>query len=227
MTDTSAEPVRPRLGILGGTFDPVHRGHVASALDTASAFDLERIFLVLSARPPHKGETGGASITQRLEMLELAAAGSPRLEVSDMEARRPGPSFTYDTLVAFGETFPGNSLYLMLGIDAFEEMSTWHRAADIFELANVIVTSRPGFPFPDKGPVPFVAAHENACYDPGIGCYVHNSGHVLIGHTISGIAVSASEIRSRARAGQPLDELTGPAVARYIEEPRLYGAPTR
>jgi nicotinate-nucleotide adenylyltransferase len=121
----------PRIGILGGTFDPVHRGHLASALDTANAFALGRVLLVLSARPPHKDESAHASIEDRLAMLRLAVAGEPLLEASDMEARRPGASYTVDTLREVGRTHPGSDLFLIVGIDAWREVDTWHRPEDL------------------------------------------------------------------------------------------------
>jgi nicotinate-nucleotide adenylyltransferase len=114
-------------------------------------------------------------------------------------------------------------LYLILGIDAYRDIDTWYRAGELLALANVIVTTRPGQAFPSGGPEPPVAAREACCYDPGIGCYLHESGHVLVGHRIDGINVSASEIRSRVREGLPIDHLTGAEVARYIRGHRLYG----
>jgi len=224
---------RPRLGVLGGTFDPVHLGHLASAREVAAAFALDRVLLVLSARPPHKSVEDAAPAELRWQMLKLAVETSAALpasvplEASDIEIRRNGPSFTVDTLRELAEKHPGAELFLILGIDAYTEIDTWHRPGEILELASIIVTSRPGR---DKAgdfaggapPLPPVAARARARYDPAIGAHVHTSGHTIRGHRIRGIEVSATDIRRRVRSGLPVESLTGEAVARFITEHHLY-----
>lgn len=212
-----------KLGVLGGTFDPVHLGHIASALATAQAFGLQKVLMLLSARPPHKAAGPVASVKDRLNMLELATADHARLEACPIEADRNGLSYTYDSLVEIKEAWPQSELFLILGVDAFKEMDSWYRTADVFGLANVIVTSRPGSPFYDDCPPPPVAEEDWGCYDPGIGCRVHKSGHVLLGHEIEGVKASASDIRSRVGRDLPIAPLTGPEVDRYIKEHGLYG----
>lgn len=228
---------RLRLGVLGGTFDPVHLGHTTSAREVAAAFALDRVLLVLSARPPHKNLEAAAPAEMRWLMLKLAvesAASLPAsvpLEASDIEIRRSGPSYTVDTLRELAARQPDAELFLILGIDAYEEIDTWHRPGEILELASIIVTSRPGRDEADqfadgRPPLPPVAARARARYDPAIGAHVHTSGHTIRGHRIRGIEVSATDIRRRVRAGLPVDALTGEAVARFISEHHLYrGAP--
>lgn len=211
-----------RIGILGGTFDPVHRGHIASAVEVANAFALDRVLLVLSARPPHKSDAIPAPVEHRMAMLRLAAQSEPRLEACDLEVRRPGPSYTVDTLSTLAKEHPSAELYLVVGIDAYREVDAWSRPECLLELAHLIVTTRPGEPA-EPAPEPPIAARPACCYDPAIGAYVHQSGHRLVYHPINGIEVSATEIRDRLRRGLPVDELTGPAVARYIAEHGLYG----
>ena len=213
--------------MMGGTFDPIHHGHLSSARQTALAFGLERILLVLAARPSHRTARPVAMVEDRLAMLRLATDGDPLFEVSDVEAARPGPSYTYDTLVLLAERFPATKLHLIMGIDAFAEIDSWYRSGEILELASVIVTTRPGHDFPASGPELPIAARDAACYDSTIGCYVHTSGHVLVGHPIDGIDVSASQIRRRVRERLGLDELVGAAVADYILEHEIYGAGPR
>ena len=231
-----------RIGILGGTFDPVHLGHLASAREIGAAYSLERVLLVLSARPPHKQTDEAAPAELRWQMLTLAvaaacgkasdpAAGGPSrdaasctLEPCDIELRRSGPSWTVDTLHDLGRIYPGAHLFLILGIDAYEEIDTWSRPGEILSLASVIVTTRPGRDFPQGAPLPPVAARKDARYDPAIGVYVHTSGHTLSAHRIRGIEVSATDIRRRVRSGLPIAHLTGDAVAGFITEHRLYGA---
>lgn len=213
-----------RLGVLGGTFDPVHLGHLRSALEVAAAFDLDRVLLVVSARPPHKDARSAASAADRLAMVRLAVAGEPRLEASAIEVDRPGPSWTVDTLREVAGSFPGAELFLILGIDAWMEIDTWSRPAEIPALANVIVTSRPGHAGVDEAPRPPFAALADARYDPAIGFFVHTSGHVIHGHRLRGLEVSATEVRRLAAHGLPFEHLTGASVARYILDHHLYGA---
>lgn len=222
---------RPRVGILGGTFDPVHLGHLASAREVAEAFSLDRVLLVLAGTPPHKDSLSATPAQLRWQMLELAAqspvasgalySGAP-LEPCDIELRRDGPSWTVDTLSELKQREPDTEFFLILGIDAYQDIDTWSRPEAILELSNVIVTSRPGHSFDSQPPVPPVAARDNARYDPDIGAYVHTSGHRLLTHRIRGIEVSATEIRRRVRDGQPIDDLTGASVARFINEHQLY-----
>lgn len=226
---------RRRTGVLGGTFDPVHLGHLASAADVAKAFALDRVLLVLSARPPHKGGEAAAPAALRWRMLELAVAerreagAGVLLEPCDLELRRDAPSWTVDTLRELQALHPDDELFFVLGIDAWLEVDTWSRPGELLALANVIVTTRPGLEFPPGAPEPPFAARGDARYDPDLGAHVHKSGHTLRGHRIRGLEISATDIRRRVKAGLPIDALTGPAVARFIAEQRLYadapGAP--
>ncbi|MBI5504878.1 MAG: nicotinate (nicotinamide) nucleotide adenylyltransferase [Deltaproteobacteria bacterium] len=217
-----ADPLR--LGILGGTFDPVHLGHLASAREVAAAFDLDRVLLLLSARPPHRPDHTPAPIEQRMEMLALAAAGDALLQVCDLEVRRQGPSYTVDTLRELARIHPAAELFLILGADAYAEIDTWSRPRELPRLCNLIVTSRPGCACDVAAVPPPVAARGETRYDPSVGCHLHESGHVVVGHPIHGLEVSASEVRRRVALGLPIEHLTGPAVARFIHQHQLYGA---
>jgi nicotinate-nucleotide adenylyltransferase len=211
-----------RLGILGGTFDPVHLGHLQAARDTAAACALDRVLLVLSARPPHKPQAAPASVNDRLAMLELAAADDPLFVVSDIEARRDGPSYMVDTLAELARESPQTTLALIMGYDAYRDIDTWHRAGDLLELADLIVTSRPEVPLTEAVEPP-IAARKACCYDPGIGCHVHSSGHSLRFHQLStGLSVSASAVRAFRQRGDDIRPLVGAPVAAYIERLGLY-----
>jgi len=134
-------------------------------------------------------------------MLRLAVAGEPLLEASDMEARRPGASYTVDTLREVGRTHPGSELFLIVGIDAWREVDTWHRPEDLLGLASVIVTSRPGAEFSRTDVIPPVAARSGCCYDSSISSYVHRSGHRLTAHQIAGVDVSSTDVDPAATQG--------------------------
>lgn len=213
---------RARLGVLGGTFDPVHRGHIAAAEQVASAFVLDRVLLVVSARPPHKDEAAHAGVDDRLAMLRAAAAEHPRLEASELEVRRPGASYTVDTLRDLAKTHPGTELFLIVGIDAWREVDTWRDPQRLLGLANVIVTSRPGVDFPRNAVIPPVVGGTDCCYDPSISSYVHRSGHRLAAHEIVGVETSSTDIRRRVRQRLPFEHLVPPPVADYIRHRGLY-----
>lgn len=220
-----------RIGVLGGTFDPVHLGHLASAREVAAALALDKVLLVLAARPPHKTAGEAAPADLRWQMLRLAvdeaqphSDSDALLEPCDIELERSGPSWTVDTLAELHRRHPRSELFLILGIDAYEEIDTWSRPGEILAIASIVVTARPGREFAQIPPLPPVAARPDARYDPDIGAYVHTSGHTLRGHPIRGIEVSATDIRRRVRLGLPIEHLTGEAIARFIAEHRLYGA---
>ncbi len=213
---------RSRLGVLGGTFDPVHLGHIASAADVKIAFGLDRVLLMLSARPPHKPMHRPAATDDRLAMLGLATRGHPGLEPSDLEVKRRGPSYTVDTLTELRARDPDVELYLIVGIDAYRDVNTWHRPELLLELANVVVTTRPGHTMTHDDVHPPIAARNDCCYDSAIGCQRHKSGHLLLPHRLDGLYISATEVRKRAAAGVDVADQTGADVARYIQAQRLY-----
>lgn len=130
------------IGILGGTFDPIHFGHLRPALDVAEQLGLSHVRLIPSARPPHR-EQPLASPQQRLLMLHLAVKNSERFIVDDRELHREGASYTVDTLLSLRQDFPDSSLYLLLGTDAFLGIQSWHKWQRLIELAHIVVMQRP------------------------------------------------------------------------------------
>jgi len=134
--------VSESIGILGGTFDPIHFGHLRPALDVLEQLDLDRIHLIPSARPPHR-EQPQATPEQRLTMLHLAVKNSAQFVVDDRELHREGASYTVDTLLSLREEFPSSPLYLILGTDAFSHLQTWHRWDELLNLAHIVVMQRP------------------------------------------------------------------------------------
>ncbi|MGR9107556.1 MAG: nicotinate-nucleotide adenylyltransferase [Gammaproteobacteria bacterium] len=132
------------LGILGGTFDPVHFGHLRTAVEVKETLGLKELRLIPCREPPHRPRPV-ASAEMRLAMLELAIGSEPGLLVDNRELERSGPSYTYETLCSLREDFPDDPLALILGIDAFNGLDRWHRARDLPKLAHFIVLHRPGF----------------------------------------------------------------------------------
>jgi nicotinate-nucleotide adenylyltransferase len=196
-----------RLGVVGGTFDPIHLGHVAMAEAAASCAGLDRVLLVPAGVPPHRAPAT-ASPEHRLAMARLAADGRRGLEVSDVELRRDGPSYTVDTLRALTGERPDADLYLVLGWDAARELRSWHEPESVQRLARLIVVSRPGYPTPGERDL------AGAGIDPGrvVLCDVRTPD------------VESTDVRRLAAAGESLAGLLDPAVEAYVRSHGLYRA---
>jgi nicotinate-nucleotide adenylyltransferase len=195
-----------RIGILGGTFDPIHFGHLGAAKAATECADLDRVILIPAGLPPHRSAVI-APAADRLEMTRLATEGDPHFEVSDLELRRDGPSYTADTLTELRRLHPNAELYLILGWDAAGQFNTWHQPARVRELATIVVVGRPG----SKGP------HAADLEAAGLG----GSRVVLCLRTTP--AISASEIRHAVASGKPIAGKLPPAVEGYIAAHHLYG----
>jgi len=185
------------VGLFGGSFDPVHHGHLIVGQVAAETLGLDSLRFVPAREQPFKRGRHGASPEQRAAMLDLAVAGSPGLRVERAELERTGPSFTVDTLRALRAREPGVRLTLLLGADAAAELEAWHEAAEIPRLATVVVFARSGMPVP-KSP--------------------------LIARTIQvpAVEISATEVRRRAGEGRSLRYWVPDRVAEYVTRHRLY-----
>jgi nicotinate-nucleotide adenylyltransferase len=200
MHDTSGHPHPARLGVLGGTFDPVHLGHLVAASEALYRFSLDRVVLVPAGMPWQKA--GYSDPEDRLMMATLAAATHPKLSVSRIEIDRKGPTYTVDTLAQIRDFFEPDALFFIAGADAVLELGTWHRVGDIAELAEVVAATRPGSDLAGFG------GH------PG-----WPKVHVM---EIPGLAISSTDIRARVAEGRPIDYLVPSDVARFIRERGLY-----
>lgn len=139
-----------RTGILGGTFDPIHLGHLAAAQSAMDCAQLDRVLFIPTGVPPHRPPTV-AGAEDRLEMTRLATAGEERFEVCDLELRREGRSYTVDTLHELHREFPEDELFLILGWDAARLLGTWHEPEEVRRLAQIVIVTRPGSGTPDPG----------------------------------------------------------------------------
>ena len=197
------------LGVLGGTFDPIHNGHLAAAAAAQHALSLESIVLIPSRIPPHRADPVGASAEHRLAMTRLAAADRPGWAASDIELGREGPSYTYDTLVALGR--PGSQLFFIIGADAFAEIATWSRYPAVMDLANFVVVSRPGITLDSlRERVPSAFRRHSAA----------DTRVILVAADTPD--VSSTHIRRRVQTGEPIAGLVPDSVAAYIAAHRLY-----
>jgi nicotinate-nucleotide adenylyltransferase len=210
---------RPRVGLLGGSFDPIHCGHLALARAATRALDLDQLRFIPSARPPHRPDSPRASEYHRLEMVRRAAAVDGRWEVSDLELHRPGPSYTSDTLAALHrEGLMPLQIFFLTGADAFAEIATWHRYPEVLDAAHFAVVARPGTALDLlRQRLPSLTSR---MMTPGDLDRATSPRIILIEAETPD--VSSTEIRRRVGAGEPLDGLVPAPVAAYIAQHSLY-----
>lgn len=197
------------LGLMGGTFDPVHYGHLIAAENSRYEFGLDRVIFIPSARPPHKEEESVLDSQRRLQMVKLAIASNPLFEISTLEQERQGPSYTIDTVEYFRSRFPDTDVFFIMGMDSLLLFDTWRDYERLAGLCRFIVVTRPG--------------------------YVMDAGNPALAHLpsilwenlslleIPGMDISSSDIRRRVRLGLPIKYMVPAAVEDYIKEHRLYG----
>ena len=185
-----------RIGILGGTFDPIHLGHIAAARAAMDCADLDRVLFIPAATPPHRPPTV-ADTRHRIEMTRLAIVDEKGFEVSDVEVRRQGVSYTVDTLRELRRLHPHDELFLILGWDAAKLLPTWRDPEEVRRLASLVIVTRPGSGAP-------TGTSDIVCERPTPD-------------------ISGSELRDAIAEGKPVGEWLPEAVARYIAEHGIYG----
>jgi nicotinate-nucleotide adenylyltransferase len=218
-------PVSGRTGILGGTFDPVHEGHVAAADAACRSLALDRVIFIPSHQPPHRPAEPRASAFHRFAMVSLAVASRAELAASDLELRRPGPSFTGDTLRELhGSGFEARQLFFIIGTDAFAEIATWREYPVLLDMAHFVVIARPGQSFaalrdrlPALAPRMRPAGEARGSLPAGGSCAIF-----LVNAATPD--VSSTQIRDRAARKLPLAGLVAPEVERHIRKHGLYGS---
>jgi nicotinate-nucleotide adenylyltransferase len=217
---------RPRrIGIFGGTFDPVHNGHLKAAAAVCRRFGLARILFVPSNIPPHKMRTGMASARDRMAMVGLALRGRPRFVASPLEIRAGGTSYSIRTLRRISGLFPHARVFFIVGTDAFLEIETWKEWRSLLDESLFIVMTRPGVSLAKAGRAPG-AAYADRIRAVGRAERVREdwfSAYRILLFPIEALDVSATEIRSRVRDGRPIAGLVPTRVDRYIQEHGLYG----
>ena len=220
---TASQPI----ALLGGTFDPVHAGHVGLADDARRSFRSADVRLVPAADPPHRPPPG-ASAAHRLAMLELAIAGNDGLSIDTREIKRGGKSYTVLTLEELRRESPRRPLLLVVGADAFLGLPTWHRWHDIFSLAHVIVVARPGVELESSLPAALAAEWKKRRATDSQVLFSTPAG-AIYQQAIAPQPISATAIRAElARGAQgrsAVGELLPPAVLAYIDQHRLYSTP--
>ena len=191
-----------RIGILGGTFDPIHVGHLVAAVNAKSALGLDRVLMVVANIPWQKaGSRAVSSAEDRLDLVAAAVGGVPGLEASRLEIDRGGESYTADTLAELHEAAPGDELFLIVGWDVVGDLTTWERHEEIKRLATLVVVNRPGAG-PPSG--------------------LDEAGWRVAEVTVPNLEISSTDLRARAAGGRPLDYLVPEAAVRFIAARGMY-----
>ena len=187
-----------KVGILGGTFDPPHHGHLIAAQDAIIDLELDKVIFIPAAVPPHKQRNNVTAPAVRLRMIEAATRDDGRFEVSDVELRRTGPSYTVDTLRELRAARPTDQLFLLLGVDQVREFESWREPKEVLKLAALVMLARAGIEDDD--------------------------GRDIVEQTVrvTRIDVSSTLVRERVRAGRPIRYLVPAAVEKIIADERLY-----
>jgi nicotinate-nucleotide adenylyltransferase len=211
-----------KLGILGGTFNPIHLGHLRVAEESGEDLALDKVYLIPSGMPPHKSPHPIADFSHRLEMARLASKTSPMLEVWDIEGKRPGLSYSIETLRLFHSHFGSHlELFFIIGTDAFIEIKTWKEYQNLFTYASFVVINRPGyttekfFTFLDSLKAGFV-------WNPERKCFCHPSGNILLRKDTTLMDISGSRIREMVNKRKSIRFLVPEVVREYIQKAGLY-----
>ncbi|QGQ20925.1 nicotinate-nucleotide adenylyltransferase [Cellulomonas sp. JZ18] len=197
---SAAEGHAPRIGVMGGTFDPIHHGHLVAASEVAARFALDEVVFVPTGQPSFKQDTAVTAAEHRYLMTVIATASNPRFTVSRVDVDRPGLTYTVDTLRDLKAERPDADLYFITGADAIAQILTWKDAAELFDMARFVAVTRPGHALSVAG-LP--------------------AGRVDVSE-VPALAISSTDVRARARAGEPVWYLVPDGVVQYIAKHRLY-----
>ena len=217
----SQEISKRKVGLFGGTFNPIHLGHLRGAEEVREVCGLKQVIFIPAAQPPHKMMEEVIDARHRLEMVRLATMTNPFFSYSDVELQRPGKSYSIDTLRYFLE-HGRDSLLFILGRDAFDEMETWKEFQNLFSLCDFVVMARPGFGKIAVGSQLPQALASTFQYDSGQRCWIHTSGHRLFFEEINFLDISSTRVRELIEKGASVKYLVPSEVEVYIRQQKLY-----
>ena len=206
------------IGIFGGTFDPIHYGHLRTAFEMLQALRFDEIRFIPCGDPPHR-RTTVADAELRFRMVDVAIAGQDGFVSDDRELRRDGPSFSIDTLIGLREEFPDRSLGLIVGMDAFLGLTTWHRWDEFLDVAHIVVAHRPGWKAPDIGPLGDMITEYGTHRVDDLHATTHGRIHI---HAVTQLEIASTEIRDLVAAGRDPRFLMPDAVRDVIKETNIY-----
>ncbi|MFO7861639.1 MAG: nicotinate-nucleotide adenylyltransferase [Desulfosalsimonas sp.] len=219
------DPMQIKAGLFGGTFNPVHLAHLRMAEEVREAFGIDKIYFIPAANPPHKTDKDLAPAQDRYKMLQAAISEHPGFEISDAELRRPGRSYTIDTVSQVSAMLPqGARCFLIMGLDAFAEIDTWKDYHGLFDTIEVIVISRPAPADPKEKMAEVIFGRISASYeyDPAARRFQHPDKQAVYWFEATALDISASRIRSLAAQGKSIRYLVPEAAERYIYQKGLY-----
>ncbi len=212
-----------RVGLFGGTFNPVHWGHLRSAEEIREMFDLKQVIFIPTNISPHKKSTEIVPANHRLKMLDLAVEKNPCFFTSDVELKRPGKSYSIETISYFKQTFEEELvLFFILGMDAFLEINIWKSYQELFSLCNFIVMTRPRYETKELDQVIPAQIMKDFVYHPDKMMFVHNSRFSIYFKEITSLDISSNSIRTFIRNGRSIKYLLPEEVENYVKENRFY-----
>ncbi|MBI2414070.1 MAG: nicotinate-nucleotide adenylyltransferase [Deltaproteobacteria bacterium] len=210
-----------RIAIIGGTFNPIHYGHLRIAEEAREALSLDKVIFMPANIAPHKVESP-APTDARLEMIRLSIAGNPSFELSDIEIKRGGRSFTIDTLRALKQKDGSLDISLIIGNDSFNDITTWCEYESLFESASFIVVERPGYPVKKPGEVLPVELARKFWYDADKGKFLNSFGTTLTYLATTLMDIASSDVREKVKQGASVRYLLPDPVIEYILKTGLY-----
>ena len=216
-----------RIGILGGTFNPVHSGHLRIAEEVRETLSLDKVIFIPCYDPPHKDEAGIASADARMQMLELAVSDNPYFETSDMELKRGGKSYSIETLTRLREDYgDSGQLFFIIGMDSYAEVGIWKSYARLFEIADFVVVKRPLVSGQKEEVSPLellpVDIRDKFCYDSQKNIAVHRSGRRTYFLETTMLDISSTGLRDCLAEGKSVKYLLPFVVEKFIKEKDLY-----
>ncbi len=215
---------KERIGIFGGTFNPIHRGHVKAALEVQEIFSLDKILLIPSYIPPHKGAPDVAPASHRLRMVELALTPYPLIVPSSIEIDAKGKSYSILTLAKLKKQYPDSSMFFILGVDAFLEIDTWRDYEKLLDQCHFIVISRPGFDLEDAKDVLRGSYKERMVQDfdsVKLDKVILHSYKIFL-LSIPALDIASKDIRRKVKLGKSITDLVAEPVQEYISSNKLY-----
>ncbi len=208
---------------MGGTFNPVHLGHLRAAEEVAESLQMAQVIFMPAAIPPHKSEVGLVSFSHRWRMLELAVTGNPLFSLSDLEYQRPGKSYSVETLTQLSSQYSeAEELYFVLGLDAFLELPTWKSYRELLTLCHFVVVARPGFPRESLHTLLKTKVSDNYSFDSKVQGYIHPDHHIVYYREITLLDISSSYIRKLLGDNRSVRYLVPENVEQYIHQHGLY-----
>jgi nicotinate-nucleotide adenylyltransferase len=211
-----------RLGLFGGTFNPIHYGHLRSAEEVCENLSLDRLLLIPAARPPHKQSESIIPFSARLEMTRLAVSENPRFDVSEIEGQRSGKSYSIETIRQFRQNYTDAEIYFILGLDALLEINTWKDYQQLFNLCHFVVLDRPGYEWRQLEDVLRLKVNPHCRRDESARSFRHPSGNQIFLSQATLLEISSTRIRQLVSEGKSIRYLLPDAVRRYILKEKYY-----